>query len=261
MNELIPKLKIIDYVNKYELLKSKMLNILNAQEDFNNTENPCPDFHYSVCFDYKKDECLYLLKRDFWDAVFKELEYRQYLTQEEMKKYDETFNASNQFKHDFKDVLPEFTEANIWTTLSNINPNELLEKLISEMWSILKPRQFREYKTNQKKEIIAEKLIFERYISYEPRWDSWDINYYRRDHLNIIQKVFHLIDGKGIPKYPNVLSQNIYAFLREKKTVYSDDYFQITCHKNGNAHFIFKRTDLLEIINDKIFNNILSKAA
>lgn len=69
--------------------------------------------------------------------------------------------------------------------------------------------------------------------------------------LNDLDRVFHVLDGQK--HSPRRLETALNAALEcAAPWVYEDEYFQVKGYRNGNAHFVFKRADLIEKANKVI---------
>lgn len=154
--------------------------------------------------------------------------------------------------------LPEVTEANIFAFLQgNLEKaGDLVQEAIQEVFDILRPnKQYHDFKTNSEYE-IGRKVFFE--------W-MMDTNFFVRvmsssdKKLNAIDKLFHLMDGKGVPKYPDTLVTQIDEACRAKKWEAETEYFKLKWYKKGSLHMEFKRMDLVNEINKRAGGNRLNK--
>lgn len=75
--------------------------------------------------------------------------------------------------------------------------------------------------------------------------------------LNDLDRVFKVLDEKQ--HHPRELENKINEAWK-KGEIYEDDYFQVKGFKNGNAHILFKRADLLEKAN-RIINEYFDGSA
>ena len=74
---------------------------------------------------------------------------------------------------------------------------------------------------------------------------SYGTNNYKDQNLRALDNVFHRLDGKAAPKYPDGLVTAVNQAMRERKTEIETDYFRCRWYRNGNLHMEFKRLDLL----------------
>ena len=67
------------------------------------------------------------------------------------------------------------------------------------------------------------------------------------DELMAIDKVFHLLDGQGIPEgYEGPLIDALQTAGDGKGET---NYFVFQCYQNTNIHLTFKRLDLVKLLN------------
>ena len=98
------------------------------------------------------------------------------------------------------------------------------------------------YKTNQRYH-IGKKVILICAVS------SYGIQSGTSQHLRALDNVFHRLDGKGTPKYPDDLVTGLSETIRKKAAVAETPYFRCKWYRNGNLHVEFKRLDLLKELN------------
>ena len=162
------------------------------------------------------------------------------------------------------DALPEVTAANItaWADSLVVRLPELSRDAIAEAWRILCPRGSG-YKTNQRNEGIGRKVIL--------TW--WFVQYNGNalhegrtmsDEAQALDKAFHLLDGKGLPKYPCTFLTAIREAKRRSRGpgfAGESEYFRIKVYGNGNVHLELKRMDLVAEINRLCGGNMVPQAA
>ncbi len=145
---------------------------------------------------------------------------------------------------------PEFTEENARSALlSAAQDSEMMfSRGIVDFFS----RLSQYHKTNTKEPFkISRKAILERVV------DNWGgvmtvgCSSYGdgMGRFNDLDRVFKSLDGKK--HFARELETRINAGWKESN-VYEDDYFQVKGFKNGNAHILFKREDLLDKANHLI---------
>ena len=64
-----------------------------------------------------------------------------------------------------------------------------------------------------------------------------------------LDNVFHRLNGKGTPKYPDDLVTCLSEKIRNKAAVAETPYFRCKWYLNGNLHVEFLRLDLLKELN------------
>lgn len=78
---------------------------------------------------------------------------------------------------------------------------------------------------------------------------------YTCDWLNDLHRTLHVLDGKPEPDYNGTAKGLIAAGCRVFNSPvgsYEHDYWTLTIFKNGNAHLVIKRQDLVDRLNDII---------
>lgn len=156
--------------------------------------------------------------------------------------------------------LPAISEANILSTFEQLHQSkaEVFERGIINVFKGLSW----DYKTNSPC-FFGKKIIINNLVTYN-RWGfslTWG---FRRDQLADLERMLYLLDGKSIPDNRGDISINLMDHIRDNpaKDVYDDAYFSIRYFQKGTAHLTFKRTELVEKMNDiiaKHYPNQLSR--
>ena len=141
--------------------------------------------------------------------------------------------------------MPEITHENVLGTFQQFftNADTFFEDAVKEVFNFLRPGPWRErYKTNQRYKIGFRVIL---------TWavDSWSIKSGMTQSLRALDNVFHRLDGKGSPKYPDDLVTALTEAIRKKAPVAETPYFRCKWYKNGNLHVEFRRSDLLTRLN------------
>jgi len=147
-------------------------------------------------------------------------------------------------------ALPDIRVENIYDMVMSFAQNApaFREELVKEVYEILRPhpRWSKEYKTNSQdqvgKKVILTWMIENKYGG------GFRVRYGRsHDELMAIDKVFHLLDGQGIPEgYEGPLIDAIQtAADGQGETA----YFKFQAYQNNNIHLTFKRLDLVKLLN------------
>jgi len=112
----------------------------------------------------------------------------------------------------------------------------------------------RYYKTNDQAFKLERKAILT-HIFQVRCTRGLEVNYgaHATGTLNDLDRVFHVLDGQKHAERRLETALNA-SFERSGPWVYEDSYFQIKGFRNGNAHILFKRDDLLEKANRVIHN-------
>lgn len=184
------------------------------------------------------------IKANTWAYIVDKIQLKMVLSN---KRIDE---INNQLKLENASTLPELTEDNIFSFInSNLgNATNYVEEALQEVFDLLRPnKDYHPFKTNKKFE-IGPKVIFDWYMDTNY---SVSVNYYRQNNLRAIDKLFHLIDGKAAPKYPEDIVTVINNACRQRQWDAETPYFKMKWFKKGTLHIEFKRLDLVAAINKK----------
>ena len=166
---------------------------------------------YSLADSAKKSEKT--VRQNAWRYIISQLQIESMMSSAAKQKLDKQIEEDN---------LPELTVENAYSVLQGFAQNapSLLEDAIKEVFDWLRPR-WGHYKTN-KKFYVGQKVI----ISYAVEsWLGMSLNYREEQHFRALDNVFHLLDGKGSPKYPGNLVTGLKTAMQEKKAEYEDRYF------------------------------------
>ena len=147
-------------------------------------------------------------------------------------------------------ALPDIRVENIYDMVMSFAQNApaFREELVKEVFEILRPhpRWSKEYKTNSQEQ-VGKKVILTWYVELTYGGRSFRANYRRHDELMAIDKIFHLLDGAGIPEgYEGPL---IDAIQTSPDGTGETKYFKFKCYLNQNLHLEFKRLDLVKLLN------------
>jgi hypothetical protein len=86
----------------------------------------------------------------------------------------------------------------------------------------------------------------------DQRWGGhFDVYYAKKQHLQALDNVFHLLDGQGIARYPNDLATAIDTVGNKGGQECQTSYFRCKWFRNGNLHITFERLDLVQEINKR----------
>lgn len=162
---------------------------------------------------------------------------------------------------DSKD-MPEVTRDNVIASFTALHENksEMFAKGIVDLFKKLSW----DYKTNCPCK-LGDKIIVNRMVgsSYDISWTPSDEG---RNKLNDLEKMMCVLDGKQVPDHRIGAGEKFYYFTQENKwngEKYEHDYFSVKYFKKGTAHIHFKRSDLVEkmneIISDAFPNAIASR--
>jgi hypothetical protein len=176
------------------------------------------------------------LKVNCWAAIFARI--KNFLPASEIAIIDrQIYNGDT----------PEFTEEKICEIMFSFvsRGEEFKKKMIDGIFNYLRPPNSG-LKTNDRA-AIEEKAILSHVVDRNDY--SCRLSSYGRDELWDVDKVFHLLDGNGMPKYPGNLITVLDEAVMHMKQEVETEYFACKWFLNGNLHIRFKRMDLVYEIN------------
>jgi len=179
-----------------------------------------------------------------WARFVEKSEIRKILSVKEATALDSRLNKG--------DDLPPITIDNVMEMFSLFvaKGSDLATDAVKEVFDFLKPNQngySKEYKTNKRycvgKKVIMTWIVSKSYLNGV----RFKVNYQREDKITALDRIFHMLDGKGIPR--GYKSPLIDAINTSHSGLGETDYFKFSCYENGNLHITFKRLDLLKELN------------
>ncbi|CFV35953.1 DUF4942 domain-containing protein [Yersinia pseudotuberculosis] len=147
------------------------------------------------------------------------------------------------------DNIPAVSEANILSTFEQLHQqkDEVFERGVINLFKGLSWH----FKTNSPCQ-FGKKIIMSNLVSCN-QW-GFTLNHgYRRDQLADLERMLYLLDSKPIPDNRGDVTTRLYAHISANPhiaKVYEDDYFSIKYFMKGSAHLVFKRSDLVNNMND-----------
>lgn len=209
--------------SKQNYTKGKILDEIKSQIKYSN-------------IDYNKEEMRIVIDRAMW---------RSFVVNTPLWSLMDT-TARKNFDKDMEGVPPEATEENLFATMQTYfaDADNIFRRSLIETFCNLS----NEYKSNNvfkldKKIILGH--IQNKYGSF---------NYYAEDRIRDLDRVFWVLDGKEYPtnynsglvsKLKNALSEASAGTFSAGSGNVETEYFHVKFFKNGNAHAIFKREDLV----------------
>ena len=186
------------------------------------------------------------IKRSAWRGLLDMLEIRKLLSVRRAKEFDEQLEDPAN--------LPEIEIWAIYQMFSTLvdSSSEFAREAVFEVYEFLRPRAqsyAAHYKTNQKhaRVEIGKKVIITRMV--EPYYGGYRIFYSREQDLIALDKVFFMLDGKGIPDgYRSPLVDAINTVGKEGQDG-ETEYFKFKLYRNSNLHLEFRRMDLVQKLN------------
>ncbi len=185
------------------------------------------------------------LEQQAWAALFDALEVRQFLSVEATRKLDQQLEGRGE-------PLGRITLETVLATLQGLHRSipVFAAEAVREVFDFLRPPRSR-LKTN-KPWHVGRKVILPCYCeAAQPRW-PWrpSVNFHCIDRLRALDRVFHLLDGKGYisKSYGGELVDAICATSGEQPEGQTE-YFAFRVYRNGNLHVTFRRPNLVAELN------------
>jgi len=189
------------------------------------------------------DACLYV-ERVFWQRFVEDTGVKSMMSIKKREELDrQLYPEKSRRYHDESAALPPFEEAQVYAFFDAIcgGAGDMIKEAIREVFEWLRPTG-KHYKTNDEF-MIGRKVI----LSYMAEHYT-GVNYNRRAQVDALGNVLYMLDGKGVRKHPDTLSNAISTAWRTSDT-YEDEYLIAKKFANQNAHITFKRPDLIAQIN------------
>ncbi|KLF43462.1 DUF4942 domain-containing protein [Klebsiella aerogenes] len=146
-----------------------------------------------------------------------------------------------------KDDIPAVSEENILSTFEQLHQSktEVFERGIINVFKGLSW----DYKSNSPCK-FGKKIIVDGLVQYD-RWGFHFRHGRRREQLADLDRMLNLLDGKPVPENRNDLSVRLDAHIcKQHVSVFEDEYVEIRYFQKGSGHIIFKRSDLVEKMNE-----------
>jgi len=186
------------------------------------------------------------IKRSAWRGLLDMLEIRKLLSVRRAREID------NQLEDPAN--LPEIELGAIYEMFSTLvgSSGEFAREAVFEVYEFLRPRAksyAAHYKTNQKhaRVEIGKKVIITRMV--EPYYAGYRVYYSHEQDLIALDKVFFMLDGKGIPDgYSSPLVDAINT-VGKVSNAGETEYFKFKLYMNSNLHLEFRRMDLVKKLN------------
>lgn len=155
-----------------------------------------------------------------------------------------------------KDDIPAVSEENILSTFKQLHQSkaEVFERGIINVFKGLSW----DYKSNSPC-MFGKKIIVDGLVQYD-RWGFHFRHGRRREQLSDLDRMLNLLDGKPVPENRNDLAVRLDAHIsKQHPSVFEDEYVEIRYFQKGSGHIIFKRSDLVERMNDIIAKHYPAK--
>jgi hypothetical protein len=194
-------------------------------------------------FSHPVDACLYV-GRVYWQKFVEDTGVKSMMSIKKREELDRQLYPDRcRSYHDESAKLPPFEEAQVYAFFDSIcgGAGEMIKEAIREVFEWLRPSH-KHYKTNDEFQ-IGRKVI----LGYMAEHYT-GVAYRRRAEVDALGNVLYMLDGKGVRKHPDTLSNAISNAWRTSDT-YEDEYLIAKRFANQNAHITFKRPDLIAQIN------------
>jgi hypothetical protein len=189
-------------------------------------------------------ECVVRLRREAWWYIYRQTRVWEICSIKQREELEKEAREGD---------LPEVTELNVLAFLEKLQASlpDMFEQALKEVFDWLRPQRGwgGEYKTNNRF-AIGRKVILG-YCVDETWRGRFDVYYGKRQHLQALDNVFHLLDGQGVSRYPHDLVTAMNATGQKGGQACETDYFRCKWFRNGNLHITFKRIDLVTEINKR----------
>lgn len=155
-----------------------------------------------------------------------------------------------------KDDIPAVSEENILSTFEQLHQSkaEVFERGIINVFKGLSW----DYKSNSPCK-FGKKIIVDGLVQYD-RWGFHFRHGRRREQLSDLDRMLNLLDGKPVPENRNDLAVRLDTHIsKQHASVFEDEYVEIRYFQKGSGHIIFKRSDLVERMNDIIAKHYPAK--
>ncbi|HHG8951980.1 TPA: DUF4942 domain-containing protein [Citrobacter freundii] len=149
-----------------------------------------------------------------------------------------------------KDDIPAISEENIINTFKqlHLNKDEVFERGVINVFKGLSW----DYKSNSPCK-FGKKIIVNGLVKYD-RW-GFGLNWgWQRDRLADLERMLMLLDRKLVPDNRADVTRRLNDHIHENRhsTSYEDEMFTIKYFQKGTAHITFKRSELVDKLNDII---------
>lgn len=149
-----------------------------------------------------------------------------------------------------KDDIPVVSEENILSTFEQLHrgKNEVFERGVINVFKDLSW----DYKSNSPCK-FGKKIIVTGLVKYD-RW-GFGLNWgWQRDRLADLERMLMLLDRKLVPDNRADVTCRLNDHIHENRhsTSYEDEMFTIKYFQKGTAHITFKRSELVDKLNDII---------
>ena len=205
------------------------------------------DCVYQMRYSHTSEEIKQDIKKHAWQAFLNRLEVKKFMSIKDLDTLTKLLEDVKSMPEITVDALVE-----IQVGMMNTAP-DYANKMAIEAYEILMPgaRDNDHYKTNAKyaRGRLGEKVILSWRLDHS-YGKTFHVNYhYAEKKLMCIDKVFHALDGKGVPPGYNTPLVDAINQTSLSAGHGETDYFKFKCYMNNNLHLQFKRMDLVKRLN------------
>jgi hypothetical protein len=181
------------------------------------------------------------IRRDCWWYVFRKTQIEKLCSVHQRHEFDGMLQRGE---------LPELTMKNVQRLLDNLRaklPN-MLEDAIREVFTFLRPNErWEQFKTNAKYQVGPRVILpYGMETLYGGRFY---LSEHRREQLQALDNVMHLLDGQGLARPEGGLVAMIHYAGDQGGRYCQTRYFEVRWFKKGTIHLVFRRQDLLDELN------------
>lgn len=190
--------------------------------------------------DYQMQDTTPLIKTQAWRGIMGKVGVEDLMSAKRKEGLKRQIEAGD---------TPDFTLENVLAMFQGMG-NEMthyMEEAVKEVFDWLRPWR-RVHKTNDPYQ-VGPKVIKEFVVAV---WGStFTMSHYngKENNLHDLDRVFHLLDGQGVPKYPGDFVTAIKEAMSAGEPTAETEYFKAHWYKKGTMHIEFLRLDLLEQLN------------
>jgi hypothetical protein len=181
------------------------------------------------------------ITKDAWCVILERIEMRKIAS---VKRWEEISKKIDD------DAMPALTLTNVYDLLQAYAQNmpEIQREAAMEAYGILTPgaRARGQKLVTNVRYGVGPKVILSSFVE-NGYASKFRVNYYRRTDLVQVDRVFHMLDGKGVMDgYTSPLAD---AIETSADGTGMTDYFEFRACHNCNLHLRFLRPDLVAVLN------------
>jgi hypothetical protein len=225
----------------YRLLKEaqeELQAVMSYPASYSIRFNTLPEHGYRYS-EHTVEDVQKRIKKNVWEYLIKLSGIYKLLTIARRNELDKNLEEGKMPDITVEEILDMFI-------VLQQNSRDIQNEAVMEAYDILRPRHSR-LKTNQIEGIHA-KVILSYKIERGYNEGKFRVRYHSTQAINIIDRAFHILDGKPIPDGYNNFPL-VDAINTSPTGIGETEYFKFKAYKNGNLHLSYKRPDLVEKFN------------